>query len=411
MSRVVIVGAGQAGGRAALTLRKEGFAGEIVLIGEEGYPPYQRPPLSKAVLLETRTVEQGYLVDPAEYAKRGIDLRLSTTVTGIDPGRQAVSLGADTSLAYDHLVLATGAIPRRIDIHGHDLADIYLLRTARDALSIRKVLEPEKRIAIIGGGFIGLEVAASARQRGCSVTVIEAQDRLLARSLPPLAARVAESLHQDRGVDFLLRAGVKSFEGSGAVSGVRLENDKLLSVDAVIVGIGIVPDTDLAARAGLQVDDGIVTDSVCRASSNSIYAIGDCAAPFLPRYQRRVRLESYQNAEMQGATAAGHIAGNQVCYNPVPWLWSQQYDWVMQTAGFVTEGDRMVTRGSGEAGHLMCFSFEGERLLGVAGIGMGAGVARDVRLTQMVMDKDLNPDPEMLADESTPLKAVLQRVR
>jgi len=407
MSRTIIIGGGQSGGRCALSLRTKGYEGEILLIGEEARPPYRRPPLSKTVLLGENTVEDGYLRAPADYADNGIELRLEQRVVAVDTDRQLVRCDDGSGEEFEHLVLATGATPRPLPLPGHELEHVHLLRSAENALAIKETLQPGRRVVIVGGGFIGLEVAASARRLGCHVTVFEAQDRILSRSLPEAAARAVAQVHEEEGVDIRPGVGIESFRGSGAVTGVMLADGATIDAEAVVVGIGIVPNTALAAEAGLEVDDGIIVDEFGRGSIGNIYAAGDCASCWLPRYQRHVRMESFQNADQQGANVAATIAGVPAGYDPVPFVWSDQFDRVLQTAGFPADGDRHVQRGAVKDRDYMLFSFDGERLVGVTGWGQGRRIAKDVRFAQTLMQKGVNPDPQRLADPEVAIKDLL----
>lgn len=409
MSRVIIIGGGQAGGRCAMTLRTKGFEGEILLFGDEPRPPYRRPPLSKTVLLGENTVEDGYFRPLAEYADNGVEVRLESHVEELDIDGQRVQCRGGDSMAFDHLVLATGATPRALTLPGHDLERVFLLRTAGDALAIKEQLVPAGRVVIVGGGFIGLEVASSARQLGCRVTVLEAQDRILSRSVPEDAARAVAAVHGEEGVEIRTGVRIESFEGRDRVTGVALAGGEIIEADAVVVGIGIVPNTALASGAGIAVSDGITVDELGRTAVENIYAAGDCASCYLPRYRRHVRLESFQNADQQGANTAATIAGQPAGYDPVPFVWSDQYQRVLQTAGFPGEGDRHVQRGSVAEQNLVLFSFAGDRFVGVTGWGQGREIAKDIRFSQALMQKGVNPDPEQLADPGVAVKDLIPK--
>lgn len=392
-----------------MTLRAKGFEGGILLFGDESRPPYRRPPLSKTVLLGENTVEDGYFRPLVEYADNGIEVRLDTHIEELDVDSRRVRNGEGASEAFDHLVLATGAMPRALDLPGRDLERVFLLRTAGDALAIREQLAPGRRVVIVGGGFIGLEVAASARQRGCRVTVLEAQDRILSRSVPEDAARAVAQVHGEEGVEIRTEVRIESFEGQGGVAGVALADGETIEADVVVVGIGIVPDTALASRAGIAVSDGITVDELGRTSVENVYAAGDCACCYLPRYRRHVRLESFQNADQQGVNTAATIAGQPAGYDPVPFVWSDQYQRVLQTAGFPAEGDRHVPRGSVEDRNLVLFSFAGDRFVGVTGWGQGKLIARDIRFSQALMQKGVDPDPDQLADPGVAVKDLVPK--
>lgn len=406
MSRTVIIGGGQAGGRCAITLRSKEYSGEIVLLGEEKRPPYRRPPLSKTVLLGENTVEDGYLRSLTEYADNGIDVLLERRATKVDADKQTVRCDNGETLQFDHLVFATGAAPRRLPSPGSDLESIHLLRTADDALVIKAQLEPGRRVVIVGGGFIGLEVAASARRLGCEVMVVEAEERILTRSLPRSAAEAVSRVHAEEGVEIRTGAGLESFRGDRRLEAVVLAGRETVEADTVVVGIGIVPNTQLAEEAGIEVSDGIVTDEFGRTSVSSIYAAGDCACAYLPRYARHIRLESFQNADQQGANVAATIAGQPAGYDPVPFVWSDQFDRVLQTAGFPTEGDQHVQRGTVEDANMVLFSLLEGRLVGVTGWGQGRMIAKDVRFAQAMIQKNVRPDTDQLADPTVAVKDV-----
>lgn len=404
MSKTLIIGGGQAGGRCAMTLRAKGYEGDIVLVGEEARPPYRRPPLSKTVLLGDNAVEDGYFRSLSDYVDNGIEVQLERRITGVDAGARTARYEDGGNIDFDHLVFTTGATPRRLPVPGRDLDSVLLLRTAEDALAIKERLGEGRRIVIVGGGFIGLEVAASARRRGCEVTVLEAEARILTRSLPEPATDAVARVHQEQGVTIRTGVGIEAFEGSGTVARVALTGGEAIDADAVVVGIGIVPETRLAEAAGAEVNDGIITDEHGGTSLENVYAAGDCACPFLPRYGRHIRLESFQNADQQGANVATTIAGQPAGYDPVPFVWSDQYDRVLQTAGFPAEGDRHVQRGTVADGNLVLFSLREGRLVGVTGWGHGRAIAKDVRFAQALIQKDARPDPDQLADPSVSVK-------
>lgn len=408
MTGVVIIGAGQAGGRAALALRDGGYDGPVTLIGSESLPPYERPPLSKAVLTGAKQVADGLLASPETYAEKDISLRTGTRVLSIDTDAQTLVLEDGSTLGYDKLILATGARPRALSLPGSTLTGVHLMRNAADARAIREGIAAGGPVVIIGGGFIGLEVAASARVMGAQVTVLEAQPRLLQRSLPAPAAAAIARLHESRGVEIRTGVQLEGFAGNGRVSAVQLADGSELPAAVAVVGIGITPDCSLAADAGLEVGDGILTDEFCRAGHKNIYAIGDCAKTRLLRYGRAIRLESYQNADQQAAVAAAHILGSGTAYDPVPWLWSEQFDWMLQTAGFPNQSEEVILRDLGPEKGKFFFGLNENRLTSVAALGPGASVAKDVRVTQMMIEKGISPAAEALADPARPLKKLMK---
>jgi len=390
-----------------MTLRSKEYGGEIVLVGEEPRPPYRRPPLSKTVLLGENTVEDGYFRPLDDYGAKGIDIQLGRRVVGVDVDKQSVRYQDGRSAEFDNLVFATGAAPRVLALPGHDLENVFLLRTAADCAAIKAELQPGRHVAIVGGGFIGLEVAASARQLGCQVTVLEALEGILSRSVPSPAATAVAQVHRDEGVNILTGVAIERFEGGGRVERLVLAGGGSVEADAVVVGIGVVPDMSLAKEAGVEVSDGIVTDEFGRTSVNNVYAAGDCACCYLPRYGRHIRLESFQNADQQGMNTAATIAGKPAGYDPVPFVWSDQYQRVLQTAGFPAEGDEHIQRGSVEEENMVLFSLKSGRLVGVTGWGRGLLIAKDVRFAQRLLQSDVHPSPERLADPDVPVKDLL----
>lgn len=331
----VIVGGGQAGGWAARTLRQEGFAGSIVLVSEEEHPPYERPPLSKQVLLGEAPPEAAQLFPPKLYAELGIELRLGARASAIAPHAHVVGLADGTQLRYDRLLLATGAAPRRLQ----SLASrkLFYLRSIPDALALRNALNPQAHVLVIGGGWIGLEVAAAARKRGARVTVVEAAERLCARAAPPEVSRFLLDLHSANGVEVRLATTVSSME----TPVIRLSSGETLEPSCVLVGIGIRPATRLAEIGGLEVSDGILVDSRLRSSVPDIFAAGDVARCSLESGQRR-RLESWDNAQKHGIAAARAMLDKEVRHERYPWFWSDQHGANVQMLGEFRAGQEAV---------------------------------------------------------------------
>jgi 3-phenylpropionate/trans-cinnamate dioxygenase ferredoxin reductase subunit len=353
---VVIIGAGHAGGSAAALLRQYGWKGPITLIGAEPVPPYQRPPLSKA-WLKRQADAAGLALRPATfYPTNAIALRLATPAIAIDPRNRAVTLGSGERLGYDYLVLATGARPRMLPIPGHDLAGVLALRSMADADLLQAALTQGSRLVVIGGGYIGLEVAASARALGVAVTVIEREQRLLARVASlPLSEFFARA-HAANDVRILCGASIVAIEGAaGGVAGVRLADGTSLPCDIVLVGVGAAPDDALARAAGLACDDGIIVDLAARTSDPRIHAIGDCTRRPLPLYARTGRLESVPNALEQAKQAAADLCGRPPPAPEVPWFWSDQYAIRLQIAGLPFDADDIVLRGDPADGKFAAF--------------------------------------------------------
>ena len=396
----VIVGAGHAGGMAVDALRRLGFAGPVVLIGAEPHLPYERPPLSKELLQTEGGAGFALIRDKAWYDEQGIACRLGTAATAIDPKAGTVALADGETVPYAKLLLTTGAAVRRLDIPGGDLANVHYLRTIDDSRAIEAMLAAGRNVVIVGGGFIGLEVAASARTRGCNVAVIEAADRLMGRGVTPAISRVFLDLHRENGVDVRLGAGVDRFDGDGKVAHVRLGDGTALPADLVVIGIGVLPDTALARTAGLTVDNGIAVDEHCRTSAPGIYAAGDNTSHFNPIYGRHIRLESWENAQNQAITAARNMYGEDFVYATVPWMWSDQYDVNLQVAGVPTEWDTIVSRGDPASRNFLSFQTTGDEVVGVTAVNR----PRDMRFARRLIGAGKRVDSTALADENTPLR-------
>jgi 3-phenylpropionate/trans-cinnamate dioxygenase ferredoxin reductase component len=355
-ARVVIVGAGHAGGSAAALLRQFGWKGSITLIGAEPVPPYQRPPLSKAWLKGDCSLASVLLRSATFYAKNDIALHLSSQATEIDRASRMLTLGTGGRVPYDHLVLAAGARPRALPVPGSDLAGVFELRTVADADRLKAVLRPGLRLAVIGAGYIGLEAAASARALAADVTVIEREARALARVASPLLSEFIQRRHEAGGVRIMLDAAVQAFEGSDDhVAGVRLSDGRRIPCDAVLIGIGAAPNDMLAREGGLTCAEGIVVDSAARTSDSAIQAIGDCTHRPLPLYSRTGRLESVPNALEQAKQAAAALCGRPPPTPEVPWFWSDQYDVRLQIAGLLFDVAERVVRGDPASGAFAIF--------------------------------------------------------
>ncbi len=358
--RIVIVGAGHAGGSAAAMLRQSGWTGAITLIGDEPIPPYQRPPLSKAWLKGEATAESLALRPAAFYPDANIDLRLSTSVSAIDRAGKTVLLPGGHRLPYDILILATGARARRLPIAGADLQGVLELRTAADADLLKAELQPGVRLAVIGGGYIGLEAAASARALGAGVVIVERESRVLARVACPLLSQFFHDFHTRQGVVIETGAQVAALNGTrGMVSGVRLTDERVIDCDVALVGVGAIANDALAKAAGLACANGIVVDLAARTEDPAIYAIGDCTSRPLPLYDRTGRLESVPNALEQAKQAAHAICGKPAPAPEVPWFWSDQYDLRLQIAGIPFDAAEIAVRGDVATGRFALFHLTG----------------------------------------------------
>jgi 3-phenylpropionate/trans-cinnamate dioxygenase ferredoxin reductase component len=376
--QVVIVGASHAGGTVAAELRAAGFAGSVTLIGAEPFAPYHRPPLSKAFLTGEKTAGSLILKADAFYADNHIDIRLRDPVTAIDRAARTVALRSGASLPYDHLILATGARVRKLPVPGADLAGVHYLRTLGHAERIKAELTDAARVVVVGAGFIGLEIAASARKLGKAVTVIEALPRPMARVLAPDLSDFFTALHRAHGVDLRLGTTTARIAGETRATGVVTGDGQTIPADLVIVGIGIVPDDDLAKAAGLATDNGILVGADLRTSDPAILAIGDVARFPHPLAEGTIRLESVQNAHDQARMVAHAIVGKPEPYAAVPWFWSDQYDVKLQMAGLSTGADAQVRRGDDASFSL--FHFRAGRLIAVDSINRPADHMRARRV-------------------------------
>lgn len=408
MKRVVIVGAGQAGSSVALKLRMLGFAGEIVLIGEEPVAPYQRPPLSKAYLLG-KVSREGLLIRPASlYRDQNIELRLSCRVERILPELQRLETSTG-GLDYDHLVLTTGARPLPLPpAIGGALANVFTLRTIADIDRIAAYFQPARRLLVIGGGYIGLEAAAVAAQSGLEVVLLEMADRILKRVACSETAAYFRALHTRHGVRILEGTALDALEGDGVANRARLSNGEELPVDLAIVGIGVRPETALARNAGIEIEDGIKVDGFGRTSVESIWAAGDCAS--FPYRNTRIRLESVPHAIGHAEAVAANILGAAQPYFAAPWFWSDQYDVKLQIAGLNAGHDRVMVRRDGRPGVASHWYFKGNTLLAVDAMND----ARSFTAARKLLAMDAAIDPNAVADPSLDpaqfIKTAAQRV-
>ncbi|MFH8403998.1 NAD(P)/FAD-dependent oxidoreductase [Streptomyces sp. NPDC018019] len=369
---VVVVGGGLAGAQLVSALRDNGFAGNIVLVGDEAALPYQRPPLSKDYLTGRIGPEAIRLRGPEYYAANCVQVLTGDPAVRVLPSAHKVVLRSGTELRYDHLVLATGARNRSLPVPGAGLPGVVSLRTLAEAEVLRERLASAERLVVVGGGFVGMEVSSSASALGVQVSVIERHERVMARAVTPVTSEFFARAHRDRGVRLELGEGVARFLGSGAVTGVETSSGRRLPADLVLVGVGVTPNTDLAEEAGLQERDGVVVDALLRTSAPDISAIGDCARFPTPFAAAPVRLESVQNATDQARCVAARLTGDARPYRPVPWFWSRQAGARLQIAGLTDGHDRTVVRGDQDRGDFSVFCFRGDRLLGAESVGQPA---------------------------------------
>ncbi|HVY84545.1 MAG TPA: FAD-dependent oxidoreductase [Caulobacterales bacterium] len=404
INRVIIIGAGQAGGETAQRLRQGGFAGDITLIGEEPIAPYQRPPLSKKYLAGEIDRDRLMLRPPEVYAHENVALLTDTRAVWIDRANKRVRLEGGRELGYDALVLATGARPRTLKLAGADLAGSYVLRSIADIDAIRTDFKPGARLVVVGAGYIGLETAAVARQLGLDVTVIETAVRPLARVTSPDVAGFFLDEHTSKGVRFVLSAQPALIKGVEHVTGVRLADGVEIPADLVIAGIGVNPDTMLAQHCGLAVDNGVVTDRQCLTSDPAIFAIGDCAARPMVYYDDRVcRLESVHNAIEGAKIVAATILGQKPPVEEAPWFWSDQYDLKLQIAGLFQGYDQAVLRGSMEARAFAMFYYKAGRLIAVDAVNRPA----EYLGAKLLIQTKRSVAPNVLEDESRPMKEIV----
>lgn len=399
MNAIVIIGAGEAGTRAAFALREAGFSGSVTLVGTEPHLPYERPPLSKPL---EGAVQMKAICTAETLEVAGIAYLAGLSASHLDTASRSVRLSDGRTLAYDRLLLATGASPRRLACPGAERALDF--RTFADATAIFSRTEAGKAVAIIGGGLIGMELAAVLRGKGIAVSIVEVAPKPLGRAVPPRFAERLHLRHREEGVHFHLGQGIAEITPDAVV----LADGARVSADIVVAAIGVVPDTVLAEAAGLATGNGIVTDAFLRTSDTHIFAAGDCAAVAQPG-GGQMRFESWRNARGQAETAARNMAGANEAFAAMPWFWSDQYDLGLQVAGLPQPGHHSVVRPLG-AGELEFYLDEG-RLVAAAGLGSGNSLAKDIKLAEMLIAAGISPDPSALADPTVNLKALLKSAR
>jgi 3-phenylpropionate/trans-cinnamate dioxygenase ferredoxin reductase component len=396
----VIVGASLAGAKAAETLREEGFDGRLVLIGAEDERPYERPPLSKDYLRGEVGREKVYVHDEGFYADHGIELRLGRTAVGLNTAVNELVLDDGEAVRYDRLLLTTGAEPRRLPVAGDALDGVLYLRSVKDCDALRARLDRGGAVVVVGAGWIGSEVAASARQRGLDVTVLDPHTVPLERVLGSEVGAVYRDIHLDHGVRMLMGTGVEAFEGDTAVERVRTSDGRALECDFVVVGIGVQPRTQLARSGGLDVDDGILVDEHLQTSMPGVFAAGDVAMTHHPFYAQRTRVEHWANALHQGPVAARNMLGRAEAYDRLPYFFSDQYDVGMEYSGYARTWDRVVFRGDGESREFIAFWLTGDRI--VAGMNVNMWDVTD-QIRRLIRDR-VTVDDRRLADPDVPLE-------
>ena len=398
--RVVIAGAGHAAGQIVASLRQNKFAGQIVLVGDEPHLPYQRPPLSKKFLAGELAAERLYVKPASFYEDAKVELHLDTKISAIDRKAKCLNIEDGEDIAYDKLVLALGSRVRQLAVDGSDLRHVHYLRSIADVDGIRENLEPGRRLVVIGAGYIGLEVAAVAQQAGLDVTVIEMADRVMSRVVSAETSDFYQIEHTSQGVKFRLSAGVTALNGKKRVKSVTTSDGEDVPADFVVIGVGILPNTELATDAGLDVENGIVVDDHCQTSDPDIYAVGDCTVHPNSIYGQQLRLESVHNALEQAKTASANLCGKDVSYTQVPWFWSDQYDLKLQIAGLSEGYDEVVIRGNPAERSFSCLYLRDSRLIAIDAINS----PRDFVQSKQLIANQAVISPEKLADPEMALK-------
>ena len=399
----VIVGASLAGAKAAETLRAEGFDGRVVLIGEEAERPYERPMLSKEYLRGEKPAAKLYVHDEGFYADNGIELMTGTRVQSLDPGAHEITLAGGARMSYSRLLLSTGAAPRRLPLPGADLPGVAYLRAMGESDALRAAITAASRVVVIGAGWIGSEVAASARHLGAEVAIVAPEAVPLVRVLGPEVGGVYRDLHAGHGVDLHLSTQIEAIVGDGAASGVRTTDGVVIEGDLVVVGVGVTPRVELAKLAGLTVENGIVVDEFLATSVPDVFAAGDVAATWNTRYNKRIRMEHWANALNQGPVAARNMLGQHTAYEKLPYFYSDQYDLGMEYNGYADDWDRVVVRGDRAGREFLAFWLKDGRVLA----GMNANIWDQGDDIKALIRSGASVDPDRLADPSVPLADLL----
>ncbi len=400
MAGMVIIGCGQAGGQAAASLRQEKYEGPITMIGEEPYIPYQRPPLSKQYLSGEQEKEKLSLRQESFYSEKEINLMLETSVLSLDPHKKELQLEKGETVTYDKLLIATGGRPRKLEVDGHTLKGIHYLRNIDDVDAIKTQMSTSQNLVIVGGGYIGLEVASVAIKRGLTVSVLEMESRILERVTTEEMSAFYHQLHTDEGVNILTSTQAKAFKGSETVESV-ISGDHEIPADLVIVGIGILPNTEMAEAAGLETNNGLVVDEHCRTSNEHIFAAGDCTNHPNPILNRRLRLESVPNAMEQGRVAASNMLGGSKSYASMPWFWSDQYEHKLQMVGFSKDSDQSIVRGDMESKSFTVFYLKDDSIIAADSVNN----PKEFMASKQLVGKKASK--EALADTSIELKTLI----
>ena len=400
----IIAGASHAASMLAPTLRQQGWQGRIIVIGAEASIPYHRPPLSKDYLAGEKTLDE-ILIRPAKvYEKSEVEFILDTSVESINRDNKTVQLSNNETLPYNKLALTVGSKVRKVNLPGVDLAGVFYLRDLRDVERITPYINPGANAVIVGGGYIGLETAAVLNKKGMNVTVLEMMERVLQRVTAPVISEFYTRIHEEEGVSIRCGVGVSGFSGNGRVAKVLCSDGSEFAADLVIIGVGILPNMELAEAAGLQVDNGIVVNARAQTSDPDIFAAGDCTNHHNPIYDRRIRLESVQNATDQSRVAAGAACGKEVSYNAVPWFWSEQYDLMLQIAGLSQGYDEIITRGDPADGRsFAAFYLRAGRVIAVDAVNK----PQEFMFSKKLIPLQKTVDKKRLADADTPIKELL----
>lgn len=400
---IVIIGGGMAAARACINLRANDYDDSITLVSEENLLPYDRPPLSKASIVDEAAHEPVLLLDDGIVASLKVDVLLGKTVTAINRNEKSISLDGGSKISYTKLLIATGAKPRKLNCPGGEFA--LTLRDHKDTVNLRKKFQPGKKIVVIGGGFIGLELASSASKLGCTVSLIEAQPRILMRGVPEAIAKIVHDAHVAAGVTMIIGTGISHLTENA----VHLTDGRVIAADTIIAGIGASPETKLAADAGLTIENGIACNARMQTSDPDIYAAGDCASfPHEHMGGKRIRLEAWRSAQEQAATAAANMLGGDKTHTNVPWFWSDQYDLSLQIAGSAELGPNTIMRIPSEGALVLFHMADDGAIKGVSGIGLGNSIGREVKIAEMLIAKNAKPSADILADPAQPLKALLK---
>lgn len=402
--RVVIVGAGHAAGQLVASLKQKKFAGQIVLVGDEKYLPYQRPPLSKKFLSGDLSAERLFVKPAGFYDDPQIELRLDTLITKIDREGKILRTESGDDISYDTLILALGSRVRQLPIEGADLNGVHYLRSIADVDGIRSELESKKNAVIVGAGYIGLEVAAVTRQLGLDVTVVEMADRVMSRVVSPEISDFYQIEHTNHGVKLRLSTGITAFRGKDRIEAVETADGELIPADFVVVGVGILPNTELATDASLDVEDGIVVNDRCQTSDPNIYAVGDCTRHPNAIYARQLRLESVHNALEQAKTAVSNICGVEAHYSQVPWFWSDQYDLKLQIAGLSTDYDDVIIRGNPADRSFACLYLKNKTLIATDAVNS----PKEFVQSKALIANRAELDRDQLANTDIQLKELLE---